>query len=724
MDEREELRFKKELQDKLAKEYERYLVVDKLINFNKSTKYRVTLERSLIAMAADLSVKRKDPVFLDVDVDHNHYRDYFYYPNTRIENKEILLDKIRKEIKIFLKKDKFEKIQSSEYGNEDNLFYCKNYKHKLNLEIYLALKNRIDYKYKKFSTLIILIMLLRYESISSKYQQWGIPSEFYKVLYQNHNIRFEGFTSPLNSGLIIYGDDTYFCSLFYDTDLYFGSIGNFFDTNFYILNKKKGEIRGILVPNSSLGIFNTLIDTLEEISNYNIHMFLITMEFVSNLPTDDYSEIKEKYDNLKNNDKVVFYKNIKSEEFFLENRILNSNVINFFFHTNLDFYVFDSKKKSQKGIDKILGTLSRKKINIKDQEGKIRREYTRYKYTEKMLNLVKNNSKYFYEWRNILERLLQTISNIPKKKYQDPVLVSVGMESEAIQKFISECKEKNIPNYMEKADETIKIIKEFDRLNKNNSFFKIKDFRVLTRSGSYTEFLCDDFSFKLSSDIYLSLLKRLDNFYDIKYNPEIYILIVLLRYSSILVGGQNWNIPFSVYNYLFTNYNCYFEGFSSPLNSQLVLIDRKTNYPVNFGCLFLDTDNYFGCIGNVFDLNFSERKRKKDKFSLFLNPPYIECVIQKMVDKIYEILEQTDNIRIFCVIPYWDNFKPIDELRENKYLKLFKVLNHKEYYYENSADIKAGKIYPRSKLSFYVLSNFARGRNEPKYETILESFKE
>ena len=30
MDEREELRFKKELQDKLAKEYERYLVVDKL----------------------------------------------------------------------------------------------------------------------------------------------------------------------------------------------------------------------------------------------------------------------------------------------------------------------------------------------------------------------------------------------------------------------------------------------------------------------------------------------------------------------------------------------------------------------------------------------------------------------------------------------------------------------------------------------------------------------
>ena len=41
-------------------------------------------------MAGDLSEKRKDPVFLDIDNDHRHYNDHFYYPIKfgDVENKD------------------------------------------------------------------------------------------------------------------------------------------------------------------------------------------------------------------------------------------------------------------------------------------------------------------------------------------------------------------------------------------------------------------------------------------------------------------------------------------------------------------------------------------------------------------------------------------------------------------------------------------------------------
>lgn len=90
-------------------------------------------------------------------------------------------------------------------------------------------------------------MVLRYASILPHGQQWAVPVAQYEHLYSKFGIRYEGFASPLNSRLISYGD-TYFCSLFPDTDAPFGSIGRFFDTDLLRPLGKVGEQHWAINP--------------------------------------------------------------------------------------------------------------------------------------------------------------------------------------------------------------------------------------------------------------------------------------------------------------------------------------------------------------------------------------------------------------------------------------------------------------------------------------------
>lgn len=72
-------------------------------------------------------------------------------------------------------------------------------------------------------------MLLKYDGISiSGGQQWSAPDAFFDDLYNNWNLRFEAFASPLNSKLMERKDCKYF-SLFKDIDAPFGSLGNIFN---------------------------------------------------------------------------------------------------------------------------------------------------------------------------------------------------------------------------------------------------------------------------------------------------------------------------------------------------------------------------------------------------------------------------------------------------------------------------------------------------------------
>jgi hypothetical protein len=71
---------------------------------------------------------------------------------------------------------------------------------------------------------------MRYDTVLSKGQQWGIPQRHVDHLYSTWDVRNEAFASPINSRLFGKKDGR-FCSLFPDIDSCFGSIGSFFDVD-------------------------------------------------------------------------------------------------------------------------------------------------------------------------------------------------------------------------------------------------------------------------------------------------------------------------------------------------------------------------------------------------------------------------------------------------------------------------------------------------------------
>jgi len=68
----------------------------------------------------------------------------------------------------------------------------------------------------------IVRMLLRYSIFDMSSQQWSIGDNLYEDISEIFNISFEMFASPLNFNMNM------FCSIFYDTDHIFGSVGSFY----------------------------------------------------------------------------------------------------------------------------------------------------------------------------------------------------------------------------------------------------------------------------------------------------------------------------------------------------------------------------------------------------------------------------------------------------------------------------------------------------------------
>ena len=96
-------------------------------------------------------------------------------------------------------------------------------------EVYIKLQARYK-EYKKVAAAknkkmpscddAIICLLLRYDSLGSGGNQMGIPI-YIKDLFKKCAIDFEGFASSLNHHY------KYYCSMFYDIEKYFGSLGPF-----------------------------------------------------------------------------------------------------------------------------------------------------------------------------------------------------------------------------------------------------------------------------------------------------------------------------------------------------------------------------------------------------------------------------------------------------------------------------------------------------------------
>jgi len=99
-----------------------------------------------------------------------------------------------------------------------------------------SIKTYNSIKLKKYPKKYVIPMVLQYMSIRFGSQHWSIPQIEYDWLYNNYNVRYEAFASPLNSRLIG-KTNAKFCSLFYKYDKPFGSMGDFFNVNMLIKKK-------------------------------------------------------------------------------------------------------------------------------------------------------------------------------------------------------------------------------------------------------------------------------------------------------------------------------------------------------------------------------------------------------------------------------------------------------------------------------------------------------
>lgn len=128
------------------------------------------------------------------------------------------------------------KYQNNQSFNNKNNKNVSMFTININKNIYEYLQSKIDVNYsnsydscdytaKNYENSRIFIVWLRYINLSNwdDAYQLRINYDFYKFLKHEFNVNLELMASPINFQFNLY------CSLFYDTDKYFGSLGNYVD---------------------------------------------------------------------------------------------------------------------------------------------------------------------------------------------------------------------------------------------------------------------------------------------------------------------------------------------------------------------------------------------------------------------------------------------------------------------------------------------------------------
>ena len=163
---------------------------------------------------------------------------------------------------------------------------------------------------------------------------------------------------------------------------------------------------------------------------------------------------------------------------------------------------------------------------------------------------------------------------------------------------------------------------------------------------------------------------------------DTYLWIIIYRYQ--LLGSNNFQLAIlpKIVKSMETDYNLKFECFASAINT-------SQKY---FCSIFYDVEQYFGSLGNFFNLSISEG-------TYSCNPPYEKEIIYKSINKIFDHLENTNSKLTFIItLPVWDtegqslisNEKPkidygsfdiIDKIKESKYYINSRIISKEDFTY-------------------------------------------
>ncbi len=202
------------------------------------------------------------------------------------------------------------------------------------VEQYNEMKNRYnndnDNHTDNHMDTIIWIILFRYQLLSSNNNQLAVIPSIYNKMINDFNLSVECFASAINTSL------EYFCSIYYDVEKYFGSIGNFFNiepiSGVYSFNP---PYQYDVISNGIIKIINHMENTTEKLA------FIITIPIWDNEGKQIMLD-----NNMENNNNIIKYDDfeimniIRNSSFFRGLRMISKDDFTYMDH---NFYLFKNK---------------------------------------------------------------------------------------------------------------------------------------------------------------------------------------------------------------------------------------------------------------------------------------------------------------------------------------------------------------------------------------------
>ncbi len=256
----------------------------------------------------------------------NNFNNLTITPNIITVNKEIILHERNS------KKIKFYNLHLSNI--KDSIYICKKLVNIIN-NIMIPVEQydfmSLNYNGPEESKDIILwIILFRYQLLSSNNNQLAVLPKIYKKMEDDFQLSVECFASAINTS------SKYYCSLYYDVEKYFGSIGNFFN-----LTPTRGTFsfnppyQYDIITNGINKIFTHLENTTDKLT------FIITIPIWDNVGKEYMSTHMVENNNniIKYNDFDIMNK-IRDSCYFKGLRMISKDNFTYMDH---NFYLFKNK---------------------------------------------------------------------------------------------------------------------------------------------------------------------------------------------------------------------------------------------------------------------------------------------------------------------------------------------------------------------------------------------
>jgi hypothetical protein len=324
---------------------------------------------------------------------------------------------------------------------------------------------------------------------------------------------------------------------------------------------------------------------------------------------------------------------------------------------------------------------------------KIENEYRRYGYVKRILELFDGfpekakTEKNRYEFRNTIERWLLSIANFSDGKF-DPVFSDDAMDEKSRfnRQIVHEIIDKSIlsRSLAEKlVKDIVKIVSEYKSVCGTPLRSKPGKLKI-----GYNKVVYKEYSREINHD-------RIEFLRSAGTDAEIGVMV--MRYASILPGSQHWNMPVENYQ-LYYDQGVRVEGFSSPINSQLITIDPDN---CRFCSLFPDVDAPFGSIGNFFDVSYTDK-------IVAVGPPYTVELFDRISKKVISECEKARNagkkVMFYITFSAWEDTEGFNSIKNSEFCHFAAIIEKFNHYYINTNDVKLPRVTASFDTVFFVMS--------------------